>query len=251
MAECAFCMKTAKLSGEHIHSDWMNKILPGKWVREFKSSLGHSFTQTSNSLNWKARVVCDECNSGWMSDIEADHAKPVMAPLILGNMNIPIDLPEARSIALFAFKTAVVLDMLRNEPGRLPFYSQRIRTAFMDKLTIPSNVNMWLCPYVTTENRADVFSGYNHGELSLMGPVQMHVCTFGAGSFAFQVLTVKTFSRDRIVPDGTFDSLSVPFWPQIRRGFVWPPNSGLRSVEEFTAYHRRWEICSPLFTSYR
>ena len=38
-----------------------------------------------HNKRWKARVVCGDCNNGWMSDLENDHAKPVLTPLITGD----------------------------------------------------------------------------------------------------------------------------------------------------------------------
>jgi len=40
-------------------------------------------------MDWKVRVVCEKCNNTWMSDIEHNHAKPVLTPLVTGQMNIP------------------------------------------------------------------------------------------------------------------------------------------------------------------
>jgi len=246
MAECAFCMKTAKLTGEHIHSNWMNKILPGPWIRTFNSSEGAHVEHPSAKLNWKALVVCEDCNSGWMSDIENDHASPIMGPLIKGDkIDIPITQTDARSIAIFAFKTALVVDALRKDEDR--FFSQLVRTDFMNSLDIPGNVNMWFCAYLTRESRADVFSGYLKGEIPFKGLLQFHVCTLSAGSFAFQTLAVRGFDTGPIFPDKQFDNVSVPLWPKIHPEFIWPPRRGgkivgLDTVQRFIAYHNRWGV---------
>jgi hypothetical protein len=244
--ECLFCMKPATLTGEHIHSDWMNKILPGKWQRLITNSDGLHVEHDSPELNWKVKVVCESCNSGWMSEIEAKHAQPVMSPLILGQTGIPISQADARSIALFAFKTAVIIDGIRTQKGVDAFYSPQVRATFRNHLGIPPNVNMWMCAYVSRHQRADVSSAYYKGSAPFVGPFQFHVCTYSAGSFAFQLVSLKGFGTGRIVPEVKFDHLSVPFSPSIPRIFVWPPRFALRSIEEFNEYHRRWERYSPL-----
>jgi hypothetical protein len=251
MKECAFCLQSAKLSGEHIFSDWMNDALPpargdGKWTGIFTRSGDASNHWKSAHLNWKTKVVCEKCNNGWMHEIEDNHAIPVMSPLIAGKVGIPINQSAARSIAIFAFKTAVIIDLLRHD-GKEPFFSRRLRADFRKHLAIPSMVNMWLCAYAPRKvRRADVFAAYYSAEIPLMDKVQLYVCTYGIGKLAFQILAVKTFSSRFIFKVSGFEELSVPFWPEIEPGFVWPQPFGLRSVEEFTQYHRRWENLTPL-----
>jgi hypothetical protein len=55
-----------------------------------------------------------------MSDIENNHAKPAMSELIVGNSDVPIETLRARSIALFCFKTAAVIDLI--SPLDAPFF---------------------------------------------------------------------------------------------------------------------------------
>ncbi len=126
MGECSFCTHTGKLSAEHIASDWMNVLFPGRrkaWLVKGDPRERKEFE--TDSLDWTAKVVCESCNNGWMSEIEAHHAKPALTPLITGEMEIPIDLNRAQSMALFAFKTAVVLD--HSQRDRVPFFSKRQR----------------------------------------------------------------------------------------------------------------------------
>ena len=64
----------------------------------------------SPKLDWKANVVCATCNNTWMSRIEDTRAKPAMEALITGSIDITIDQSRANDIAIFAFKTSVILD---------------------------------------------------------------------------------------------------------------------------------------------
>ena len=36
----------------------------------------------SREMNAKAKVVCENCNNGWMSDLESERAKPAMRDLL-------------------------------------------------------------------------------------------------------------------------------------------------------------------------
>ena len=62
-------------------------------------------------IDIKANVVCRKCNETWMSNIENKHAKPAMTDLILGKP-VEINQERANSIALFAFKTAILADQM-------------------------------------------------------------------------------------------------------------------------------------------
>ena len=149
MKECAFCPHTAKLSLEHVVSVWMNELFVGPVKAKITDSTGLLQEWTSPGLDWTARVVCEPCNNTWMSDIESTHAMPVMTPLIKGDSALPIGSSEAHSLALFAFKTAVVLDHA-NRRDKTPFFSSRIRYSFRRDLVIPGTVQMWLCGYEGT-----------------------------------------------------------------------------------------------------
>lgn len=252
MKECGFCFKKVPtLTGEHIFSDWMNNLFTEPWERRFTLPDGRVFTFPIAELNWKEKVVCKECNNGWMNRIETDHAIPTLTPLITGTIGIPITQSVARSIAIFAFKTAAVIDLMpiRQKQQGEPYFSRRIRSAFRDNLTIPSSVWMWMLPYVGKNYRADTFATNYKGESPELGPLELYVCTYAIGHFVFQVLALKSIHAGAFTMaagDPTFNNSAVRFWPTIRPGFIWPRPFALRSLEELGKFHRRWEGVFPI-----
>src|SRR5579859_3041768 len=107
--ECAFCSSTATQTGEHLWSDWMNTILGDRryiFRRVDTETLKISKWEASE-LNVKARVVCGVCNSGWMSQVDRDEAKPILRHLIIDSTHRPLPIRQLISLAIFAFKTAV------------------------------------------------------------------------------------------------------------------------------------------------
>src|SRR5882672_4728774 len=104
--ECAFCPATAKMTAEHVWSDWMNALFPGEKIFRNQTDLENEIVWSGSELDWTVKVVCEDCNTGWMSRMEEFHAKPSMSDLIVGKLDIPIPQSRANSIALFAFKTA-------------------------------------------------------------------------------------------------------------------------------------------------
>jgi hypothetical protein len=127
--ECAFCPSTAKISGEHIWSAWMEQFFTGEKVfTNFMDDFVLPAKSTrkiwkEGKLNWKAYVVCEPCNNGWMSDIEKWRAKPAMTDLIKDMPGTVIDQTRANNIAIFTFKTALIIDQLTNSPTR--FFKSR------------------------------------------------------------------------------------------------------------------------------
>src|SRR5947209_2968245 len=102
---CAFCPDNeAKLTGEHLWSDWTNNILPKKpfLITRFGRDGVKVGQHKSQKLNIKVPVVCARCNNGWMSDVENLLAKPAMAELILSDKGVLLTPERVRSIATYA-----------------------------------------------------------------------------------------------------------------------------------------------------
>ena len=194
------------------------------------------------SLDFSAKVVCKPCNEGWMSNLESQHAKPAMRDLIIGKCDMPITQSQARSIAVFAFKTAVVIDHLRREES---FYSREIRHDFARSLRLPIAFQVWCAGYLPMGSGRVTSVYYEHPTNTGDG-LKLHVCTFAVGHFAFQTVASKYFGPSiSFSSKSGFDHLSVPLWPEIPSGFVWPAGDVLRSPGQFEAFAERWEVIEP------
>jgi hypothetical protein len=237
--ECAFCPEIANKSGEHIWSTWMNVFSPGKKRFIRRDATGRVISDwICGVFNWKAYVVCEKCNNGWMSDIEKWHAKPAMSDLIADKPNIPVPQLQANSIALFAFKTAVILDYMALD--REPFFDRTARHNFRSSHTIPDNVMMFIFR-LSYKGRGDARSGYFDGAISSTQHLKTFVSTFAVGHFGFEVVGYHTRGITRVAPRRKdFDSLAVPFWPVISSGFIWPRASALRTIHDFDSFSLRW-----------
>lgn len=246
MKECAFCDHTGKLSAEHIVSAWMESLFPGELRLRRTNQEGEQTERKVDKIDWKARVVCETCNNTWMSHIEHSHAKPVMTPLITGEIGIPIGSNEARSLALFAFKTAVVLDHSKNRENH--FFSREERHAFGEKQIIPSTVQMWLAGFANHRRGGRFKSFYHHGQFPSSNRFQMYVCTCAIGNLAFQVVAAKSTIGLTFEPLQGFESLAVPLWPEPFRGYIWPGTeigaTVLTSNEQFDSFALRWHEVS-------
>jgi hypothetical protein len=217
----------------------MGELFTGRAVAVIKDSKGLSREWETDRFDYTARVVCQDCNNTWMSDIESKHAKPVMTPLIEGNQHVPLSGREAYSLAVFAFKTAVVLDHA-NRRGGDPYFSRRIRQAFKRSLAIPRTTNMWLCGFNNHRNQRRIQTVYHKGQLTPTYPIQLYVLTISIGALVFQVVSVKHFGTAVLEPPPGYERLAVPFWPSIGRGFIWPNHTNLSSNDEFDTFAFRW-----------
>jgi hypothetical protein len=214
----------------------MNELSPGKKRFSMRNDKGEVIANwVSGKLNWTAKVVCGRCNSTWMSDIETNHAKPSMTDLISGKLNIPIPQSRANSIALFAFKTAVIFDHLTRD--REPFFDRSVRHEFRKSLTIPSDVAMWMAGFLP-RGKGEAQTVYHEGGLSEANRIEMYVCTYSVERFVIQVVGCRHQGYSSIASAQEFPA--VRFWPKIRDGFIWPASDVLRSVDEFNSFATRW-----------
>lgn len=234
--ECAFCSATANLSGEHLWSDWMNELIPGKKRLTIRNKDRQIVKRwDAPKLDWKAKVVCEPCNNGWMSEIEGKHAKPAMSELILGKTNIPIDQTRANSIAIFAFKTAVIFDHISRD--RAPFFDRSARHEFRQSLTIPPYIGMWLTK-LSAFGKGEASTLYHEGRPSSDTSLKMYVCTYAVEHLVLQIVAYKERGIHRVSADDNF--VAVPFWPDIPHNFVWPPAGVLNTVDDFKSFSDRW-----------
>ncbi len=211
----------------------MNALFPGE--KSFLNIIEKK-NWSADKLNWTAKVVCEQCNNGWMSDIESQHAQPAMTDLIAGKVDIPIPQPRANSIALFAFKTTVVIEHLnRRRAGH--FFPREVRHRFRQTLDIPPNINMCMAGYLPPgQGRCTTV----YHALPGSGSLELYVCTYAIGRFVFQVAALRKPSSLALSPVAGFEHLAIPFWPRIPTGFVWPPEAVLNTVKDYDSFAVRW-----------
>jgi hypothetical protein len=240
MPECAFCPSTAKLTLEHITSEWMNDLFPGENIHLREARGQVTQWKTRDEIDWKARVVCGDCNNGWMSDLENDHAKPVLTPLITGDATrMEITQQVARSIALWIFKTAVVLDQAHHRP--YPWFPKDVREEFRTDRKMTSLVQMWICGVDGGRRHINLRSMYGAIKITPTYPVFSYICTGGIGNFAFQLCSFKHERMNtRLFPLPDFDQIAVPIWPQMPSGVTWPFSENLKGQEGLTGFLNRW-----------
>jgi hypothetical protein len=257
MPECAYCSYTGRLTKEHIFSKWMSKVLAhptnprnARRPTRMADTEGVNSAYLTREIDLAPRVVCDDCNGTWMSNIENKYAKPYMTPLILGKEGITVDSVCARAIALFAFNTAVSMDysmfIKYGYKGVRPSFPRSVRHAFRESLQIPPNVQMWMFSRAGDDLGVSYYGEDIHTLSASKQKGHIHVSTCGIGKFGFQVVSVIPPIRLKVIPSPGFEHLCVPFWPDPIDDFSWPVTLPIPAVQEFVNFSRRWE--SPKFS---
>jgi hypothetical protein len=108
---CIFCGAKAD-SYEHVFPDWINRVivndeLDAEFFAVADGKIENARAYLANkAASLRAKIVCDACNKGWMSDLESVIC-PLLTPLILGK-ETTLDHPQQLLTAQWAVKTAMV-----------------------------------------------------------------------------------------------------------------------------------------------
>lgn len=241
---CAFCARRATLTGEHIWSAWIGKLIgPKKITLKFGFADGTQNVWQKSSLNEKMNVACADCNNGWMSDLEA-HAADILRDTIVESKPLSFSPRDIAIIAAFGFKSAVISDHARQNP--LPFfYSAAQRRRFASTLAIPANVQVWIASRAI---QGGLFNGHDlKTPRGRADGFHINVLTYSAGHFVMQVTgtrwTKSSRRRHNAAPRLTqspdLDSCSIPIWP-FSGAVNWPPPVHLRD-DDVKAFTDRWK----------
>jgi hypothetical protein len=226
------------MSAEDVLPKWMHALFTGNGVMRFGTAQ-NQWTVATPHIDWRAKVVCVSCNNTWMSRIENEHGKPVLTPLIEGDKVFSIDQPAARSIAIWAFKTAVVIDHAHRLFGQ-PYFSSKERTAFRETLTIPNDSAVWVGMFHGHRYKINSETGQNNGNIAPDQPLTMYVFTCAIGCLVIQFGHARTNSPVVFEPEPGFEYIMAPIWPCLPPNLTWPWPDKLTENSQFARLHNRW-----------
>ena len=141
---CIFCENGKSFkSKEHVFPQWIleeldfrNNVRPFsetqvKNINNSKIDFSRETKNLKNFGNYVSPFVCDDCNHGWMSNLEGK-IKPILLPLINGTSSLNILSKEEKIlISRWAAKTTCVIDSV-NQPTNLIYLAaepSKIRTS--------------------------------------------------------------------------------------------------------------------------
>ena len=248
---CIFCERTdRKLTNGHVFGEWIAEEF-GR-IPEGTSQL---VAADGSTKNWPAapftdtvRVVCECCNSGWMSAMEGA-VKDILGPMMTKGWTTTMSTTTQTELAGWALKTALVIDHLhprarvvpdsaypalcrskgahattavwigkRNEPwsSLVESLKQQITT-----ITLPDEIK-----HVEPLVRKDIADG-----------AALFRFTFAVGHVAFQVfdhtLTEAKFNLGQ--GSGRHDTLR-QIWP-VHSQVTWPPSRPINDMGGIPGLH--------------
>jgi hypothetical protein len=240
---CAFCPASANITGEHLWSDWAGKMLGERRYTFTRKELdGSVLTWKQDGLNSKANVVCDDCNNGWMSQLETK-TKAVAGDMVCKCTPTILEDRDIATIAAFGFLKAVVADHMHE--NRPPFYTFEERQLFRRTLAVPSGVQMWLASMPVVHG---IFK-----QMTIYPPqntprrFELNVFSYGLGHLVIQVAGCrwkKKAYRRHAAPPVLTQALewyphSIPFWPWDGNPVSWPA-AGHLGHEDIDTFVQRW-----------
>jgi hypothetical protein len=123
---CVFCGKESEKAKEHIWPRWLQIETTGSTTELYRGS--HFITFNPVDISRRVQYgetlvfgsVCSSCNTGWMSSLE-NECKPVIKELIADtNKIIHLNKSERQVLALWAFKTALMINAGSNYRKIIP-----------------------------------------------------------------------------------------------------------------------------------
>jgi hypothetical protein len=127
--KCSFCQREVKLTREHVFPDWLTSLFPQEVM------VTNQFTGSKNQewltriFQHKAKIVCADCNGGWMCQLEKD-VKPILTKLIKVE-KFTLNEVEQSAVAFWVQKTILMLN--RGTPGSLQITQEVFDDLFKNK----------------------------------------------------------------------------------------------------------------------
>jgi hypothetical protein len=141
---CRFCGATnRRITNEHVWPDWLHDYLPTS------THQGHSerWSSAAGRQRWRqpmlaatVRVFCEDCNTGWMSDLEAE-AKSIVGPMVIGEA-VDLDTDAQRIVANWVAVKGLVAVQTSQVQQPIPKYHYRRVHHFQG--APPNTMRVWI-----------------------------------------------------------------------------------------------------------
>jgi hypothetical protein len=121
---CIFCGRGG-LTLEHVFPQWLVPVLEQLGQTHSATRVTEDPDHTHNvwnttAVDFKARKVCGQCNSGWLSEIEVA-TMPVLTPLVQSDAAYTFTREDAATLATWITKTALTASLVHpDESNPIP-----------------------------------------------------------------------------------------------------------------------------------
>lgn len=200
---CVFCGGTPA-TREHAWPKWLVSLFPAQPIQAARTGASpHLYT--SDSIELAVRVVCEECNNGWMSALE-NRAAGTLSRMIRGQ-STPLDPPAQLAVAAWAVKTAMVMEHTLGLTREELFWTDEDRRTFREP------------PHVPPGETVVRIGGYGGTRLAYVMGGLRPVAPLGSGGKSAPG-TLATLVAGRLVLQVESDRYEAVTG---RKGWCWPP----------------------------
>ncbi|WNI20436.1 hypothetical protein [Streptomyces sp. ITFR-16] len=257
--DCLFCGENRKMTKEHTLARWMSKEFPelaqapvySGSESEYDSPSGNGpkeriagGRERTGPFTNQARVVCGDCNNGWMSGLE----KAVREPLVRMIKGLPVVLTPERqkTVALWSAMKLMVIYFDTHYGGKRPPLEviglEDARSLYRDRALGPRMV-MALSRYQSAHGLSEpfyrtVFERMDHGRnmhsrIDPGGTGHSYQAVLKIGAFVAKMIRVGEGVPMYQVPPDLPESVTVhPRWGKA----TWPPLRDVLAGQEWEAY---------------
>ena len=219
---CIFC-NSVPVTREHILGRWLRPMVPGTGAfthsRSGASGAPH-IVWSSDSIDYKVKLVCEACNNGWMRALD-EATSPIIGPLVQGQRTA-LSTEAKSTLASWLSKVQLLFQYMANPPRP----ASQARRAAMSASHGPFKGT-----YVslgTYEGRWPLWARYHELQLirpsKPLEPLAGERLTISIGKFAAQIFLGPEHSTHAVAltpVDATRDWLQ-PLWPDVTP-IIWPP----------------------------
>jgi len=182
--------------------------------------IGRTYNRRQNSLTIRYPCVCENCNTGWMSQSE-QMVIPTLKPMISGNHPSRLSRHDQYALALWVTLRSMIFDAYSAKDS-IEYFTQEERVSFAKSHDVPLNGSrMWIASMVKD------WGGAQFSHQAAVTPdknLGIKVTTCVIGQTALQMFHCKgddpvTVFGDNITLD--LNKLSTPAWQPIVAQ-IWP-----------------------------
>jgi hypothetical protein len=226
---CLFCDRSAD-SQEHLLADWLSDVLPSQEHAVVSRQVGREGPVrewTRRPFRETSGVVCTDCNSGWMSDLEALSAG-VLTPMLLGRPT-HLDRDAQRIASAWATKTCLVFGNSASKESA-DLWPVDGGKALRKKGAPAATTRVWIGSHY--RGVADPVNSVFVQRPLALASADPQIDTAGysglvnflaVGMLAFTVIS-SVPAPAQVDPGGPLAEALIPIWPARAQSVDWPPS---------------------------
>jgi hypothetical protein len=244
--QCLFCGGNGPLTSEHLIGRWTARFTDTEQRDIFqRSDREGELPRREDQRRWRARaydrqarIVCKDCNTGWMSEMERAVSRLLDPAALVGRL---LGRAEQTLLATWAMKTALTMNAAQPPDQRtIPVETARL---FGRSIESPAGTYIWIASYTGSKDQIPAYAGLgidlDDRQDNRRGWRDLSIITFVVGPFVFQVFSVMPALGEvqlRRTPEARITQL----WP-IEQPASWRPSPGfdapgvVRFAEEIPA----------------